>query len=350
MVRPVSGAGRVAARDEFRVLPAERREGDDAGVEPDVADLDDAPDRLAARLARDRHLVDPRAAQLLELVESAGRALLELGLRADHVQVAAVAGVEGQRQAVVTAPRDVPVAHVAEPVVHALAHVAGRPLDLLVRREQLRPELVDRDQPVVRDAPDQRRVAAPAVRIAMLVRLGRDERPALGEPADDLIGGLDGREPVQPTVGVVEPARLVDRHQHRQLVDPAELEVLLPSAGRDVDDSRPLLERDLVPRDHTVRDLTPGTELVERRRVPPADELLAPLPLEEGLLRMARDGEPLAALATPVLGIRLHGGGDVGRQRPRRRRPDHERLVRPVEEGEADEERRVGPVLVDARL
>ena len=132
-------------------------------------------DTLAALLAGDRHPVDPRAAQLLELVEALECALLELGLRADHVQVPARARVERQRQAVVAAPRDVPVAHVAQPVVHALAHVLGHPFDRGVRREQLRTQLVDRDEPVVGDAPDQRRVAAPAMRIAVR-RTGRPRR------------------------------------------------------------------------------------------------------------------------------------------------------------------------------
>ena len=167
--QPFGGAGRISLRDERRVLPAERRERDDAGVEPDVADLDDAAHRLAARLATNRHLVDPGPAQLLELLEPFGRALLELGSRADHVQVAARAGVEGQRQPVVAAPRDVPVAHVVQPVVHALAHVRGRPVDVLVRGEQLWPQLLDGDEPVVREAEDQGRVAAPAVRIGVLV-------------------------------------------------------------------------------------------------------------------------------------------------------------------------------------
>ena len=46
-------ARRVAVRDPFRVLPAERREVDDAGVEPDVADLLDPLDRRRRTLAAD---------------------------------------------------------------------------------------------------------------------------------------------------------------------------------------------------------------------------------------------------------------------------------------------------------
>ena len=188
MRQPARGARRVALRDVLGALPAEGRERDDAGVEPDVADLRDPLDLGAARLAADADLVDPRAAELLEPLDRAGRALLELRLRADHVQVPARAGVEGQREPVVAAARDVPVAHVAQPVVHALAHVGGRPLDRRVRVEQRLAQVVDRDQPVVGHAPDQRRVAAPAVRVAVEVRARLEEEAPLGE-----VGRRSGR-------------------------------------------------------------------------------------------------------------------------------------------------------------
>ena len=219
--QPLRRAGRVALLDVLRALPAERRERHDPGVEPHVADLGDPLDRLVARSAADRHRVDPRPAQLLELLQPGDRALLELPTRADHVQVPARAGIEGQRQAVVAAAGDVPVAHVPEPVVHALAHVGGRPLDGRVRLEQRLAKLVHRDQPVVGDAPDQRRVAAPAVRVAVEVRPGLEQIALLGEAADDLVGRVGRRKAVEPAVGVVEPPRLVDGREHRQVVDRA---------------------------------------------------------------------------------------------------------------------------------
>ena len=246
--QPLRRARGVALGYPFGVLPAERRERDDAGVEPDVADLRDAPHGLVTRLAADRHLVDPRPAELLELLEPGDGALGELGLRADDGDVAALALVDRQRQPVVAAPRDVPVAHVAEPVVHALAHVRRRPLDRGVRVEQRLPQLVDRDEPVVRHPPDERRVAAPAVRVAVLVLSSLEEEARLGEATDDLVGGFRGREPVKPAVRVVEVACLVHRSEHGQVVDPAELEVLLARSRRDVHDAASLLERTRRPR------------------------------------------------------------------------------------------------------
>src|SRR5262249_42979415 len=92
--QPLRRTRRVSLRNPFRVLPAERRERDDARVEPDVADIRDASDLFPARLAADWNVVDPGTVQLLELVETGCRPLLELGPRADHVHVTATAGVD----------------------------------------------------------------------------------------------------------------------------------------------------------------------------------------------------------------------------------------------------------------
>ena len=207
------------SRDVLGALPAEGRERDDPGVEPHVADLGDPLDLVAARLAADPDRVDPRAPELLELVDGAGGALEQLRLRPDHVQLPAGARVERQRQPVVATARDVPVAHVPQPVVHALAHVRRRPLDGRVRVEERLAELLDGEEPVVGDAEDERRVAAPAVRVAVLVEAGVHEQPALGQVADDLVGRVTGGHAVQPAVVVVEAPRLVDGREDRQVVD-----------------------------------------------------------------------------------------------------------------------------------
>ncbi len=67
-----------------------------------------------------------------------------------------------------------------------------------------------------------------------------------------------------------------------------------------------------------------GRERVERAFVPEAGELRSGHHLREGLVGEPRDHHPLAVLAPAVALLRVHGGGDVGRERPRRRRPDHE--------------------------
>ena len=136
---------------------------------------------------------------------------------------------------------------------------------------------VDRDEPVVGDAEDQRRVAAPAVRVAVVDGARLDEQPALLQVADDLARRASSVElAVQPAVLGVEAARLVDGRQHRQVVDartsskssapqPGAMWTM-PGAGRP-STPRPTGSRGARRRARA--------ELVERARVAPADELRA---------------------------------------------------------------------------
>ena len=97
-------------------------------------------------------------------------------------------------------------------------------------------------------------------------------------------------------------------------------------------------------------DLAAGAELVERAAVREPDELLAEDAADEALVGVPGDRDPFAALTQAVLGVGLDRSGDVRRQRPGRRRPDHDGLAVPVEQREAHVQRRVASVLVDARL
>jgi hypothetical protein len=99
-----------------------------------------------------------------------------------------------------------------------------------------------------------------------------------------------------------------------------------------------------------VLDRAAGAQVVERAAVAEPHELLAPHEAVEPLVGIPRDRDPLAVLAQSVLGGGPHGRGDVRRERPRRRRPDDKRFPFAVEQGEAHEERRIGLLLVDARL
>ena len=79
-------------------------------------------------------------------------------------------------------------------------------------------------------------------------------------------------------------------------------------------------------------------QVLEGRVVLEPDEVLAGYDV---VVLAALLGQPPAAVAKPVLGVRLDRGRDVRRQRPRRRRPDHQRLALAVDEREAHVERRV---------
>ena len=122
-----------------------------------------------------------------------------------------------------------------------------------------------------------------------------------------------------------------------------QLEVLRAGARRDVDDPGALGERDLVPRDHPVDDPLLRRQVVERALVLEPDELLTPDdPVVLGVLL----AQSPAAVAQPILRVRLDRRSDVRRQRPRGRRPDDQRLALTVLEREPDVERRMLQLLV----
>ena len=82
----------------------------------------------------------------------------------------------------------------------------------------------------------------------------RDQAAALGEIGHDLLGRLGRREPMQPAEAIVEPARLVHRHDDGKVVYAGQLEILGAAPRCDVDDAGALIHRDLVPTDDAVLD------------------------------------------------------------------------------------------------
>ena len=151
----------------------------------------------------------------------------------------------------------------------------GRPLDRGVGVEQPLAKLLHRDQPVVGDAADERRIAAPAVRVAVLIAARLDQEALLGEPADDLVGGLCRGEAVQPAVVVVEAPRLVDRREHGQIVDGASSKSSWPAPVAMWTMPVPSSSETSSQGIDAVLDPRARAELVERPSVAPADELLA---------------------------------------------------------------------------
>ena len=303
---------------------------------------------------------------------------LQLLPTADDVErPARLAVVDRQRQPVVALLGDHPVAHVEEPVqlplvaeardppdpVHDLHDlVAKRGVHLRLRQLVPRPvvDLAHADVPLVNESEQERRAAAPAVRIAVAVRLDVVEEPPLLEVGQDRLADVGGLAPAQPVEPRVVPAVLVDRPDHRQADLATQLVVLRTAARGDVDDPGPLLLADLGPGDHAVlvarlRERLPDRrQLVERTRVPPAGQL-RPGPLlhdlewsaERLLQGSLAHPEVVAALAhLDVAQVRANGGGDVRGQRPGRRRPDQERLAGPVHQREPHREPWILAVLV----
>ena len=173
-----------------------------------------------------------------------------------------------------------------------------------VRVEQRLPDLVDRDEPVVREPEDQRRMAAPAVRVAVLVRASRDEQAAVLEVADDLLGRLRGREAVQPAVLGIEAARLVDRREH--VAGRAPSRARSPRRRSPARCGRcrcPCRARRRPTGSPDARAAPPGPSASNGPVVARSPTSSAPgTPLGERLLGIARDRDPVAVLEQSVVG------------------------------------------------
>ncbi len=286
------------------------------------------------------------------------------------MRVPARAAPDGQRRAPVALARERPVDVVAEPVAEApVLDVRRVPVDGLVRVEQLLAELRRRDVPRRFRVVEQRRAAAPAVRVGVLVVLDAQQQAACVEVLDQLARQrrvLDEAPGVGLAVaaaralvvgavrldGVVESARVV---AEEQLGGRGDTVVVLAERRREVHDAGSVLGRDeLVEEDRQRaglavargedRPLVAVVALGELGAVEALDDL-GPL-AEDGVDARLRQHVALVADAhARVARARRDGDGDVARQRPRRRRPDEQAVVARRATLAAD-----GQLQVDARI
>ncbi len=242
----------------------------------------------------------------LEILPACDGPLVELVAPTDDLDRAARrAVVDRQRQAPIALLADHPVVHVAEPVELALVAEVRDPADLVdhvhdlvaeagvdllggQRRAWLVVERTHADEPLVDETEDERRPAAPAVRVAVGDRLEPVEAVLALEVLDDRIGDIAHVAARQRAEPVDEDAALVERRDDRQAERLAQLEVLGAAAGGDVDDAGPLVLPDLGPRHDPMlvraiggigraagEGVPDGRQVVERTRVAPADHLAA---------------------------------------------------------------------------
>ncbi len=335
------------------------RERHRAGVEPDVDHLGHAAQRLAAGRRRDLDLVHERA---MRIVERDARELTQLLEGPDADRLARVVAPDRQRRAPVALAAQRPVDVVLQPAPEAaVLDVLGVPLDALVGRQQPVLDLRGRDVPGRLGVVEQRRAAAPAVRVAVEQPLGVVEAAAAAQVLDQvLVGVLDEAAGVR-TDPLVVGAVGAHRIDHVQAVLGAEPEVVLAERDRGVDDAGAVLGRHEVARQHGVALLTVdlGAQEREGRLVAGADHV-GPLEAVDDLRVLSehagheRLGQHLAVRAADVRQLGIDGDGGVGDQRPGRRGPDEQRVAlaqdaRGPGDRVADEHARVLDVLVAER-
>ena len=202
-----------------------------------------------------------------------GRELVEAAVDVDAGVARVVALPDRDRRPPETVPADRPVPRPFQPFAEgAVADVLGYPVDLLVELDHAVLEGRDAHEPRAHRPVDERRVGPPAVRVAVGVVLGLDERAGRPEALDDRRVGLEDLH-----TGVVgdlggEPSRVVDRADDR---DPGRLAgplVVLAEARRHLDDAGALVDGDEVAAEHDEGARRVG-EVGEERPVRPPDEV-----------------------------------------------------------------------------
>ncbi len=328
---------RVTALEQLLVLVrvAPLRERHRARVVPGVDDLRHARGRGAAAVLRagEGDLVDVRAVRVQARLVGA-RQLGQLRAGADDREVVLRAAPDRQRRAPVAVTGQRPVDVVVQPVAEpAVLDRVREPVGVLVLLEQ---PVLDRggaDVPGRLRVVEQRGVAAPAVRVAVLVRQVLEEQAALVEVGGELLVGLLEEDAADQRQVLLEGAVGADRVDHGQAVGAADLEVVLTEGGGLVDQTGAVLGGDVLGVDHVVGGLGELDQL-EGAPVGPAFHLGAGeglpglLPaLAEGLLqqRLGDDQLLLAVRGDDVGDLGVGGDGRVGHQGPRGRRPDGQR-------------------------
>ncbi len=358
---------RVAGLEGLLVLVrvAPLRERHRTRVVPGVDDLGHARGRPAAPVLRagEGDRVDVRAVRVQARLVGAGQ-FGQLGEGADAGEVVVLAAPDRQRCAPVAVAGQRPVDVVVQPVaVPAVLDRVREPVGVLVLREETVLDLRGADVPGGLRVVEKRGVAAPAVRVAVLVRDVLEEQAAAVEVLGELLVGLLEEDAADEGDVLLEGAVRADRVHDRETVGAADLEVVLTEGGGLVDEARAVLGRDVVGVDDEVRRLRELHE-IERALVRPALHLGAREGLAGGLPALAeglgdeRLGDDqllrvLWALRRDDVGdLGVRGDGRVGDQGPGRGRPHQERGLtgeRAGGEREADEHGRVDDRLVALR-
>ncbi len=328
--------GEVAAGREGMVVLRERHR---AAVVPDVHDLGLAVHRAAAA-AGQLHLVHEGAVGIEVLTEGGRRALAQLGVGADGVHaVTGPAAPQGQRRAPVTVARDRPVHVALEPLAEAaVAHALGVPPDARVELQHAVAHVGRADVPGGLGVVEQRRAAAPAVRIGVVVDLGAQQHAPVVEVGDEVrVGLLD--QPAGPRAdGVGEAPVGTDRVRGVEVVAARGGHVVLAEGGRDVDDAGAVVGRHEVGVHHPVgaRQEGEGRVVLPAQELGPGDQALGTSALAEHPLhqRLGQDQGLVAHLDGRVGDLWVDRGGLIGRQRPGRGGP-HQQAAGAVAQGEA---------------
>ena len=148
--------------------------------------------------------------------------------------------------------RNAPVGTRLDHARDALLAPSGNPLHAADRGQRVAAEsrFFHAQEPLRRRAEDHRRLVAPAMRIAVAVRLVVDQFSGLLDRLDDLRVRVENRESFEERRADDKAAVVPDRVVDRQVVAPAHLVVVGAVAGRRVDGAGAGIEGHVLAEDH----------------------------------------------------------------------------------------------------
>lgn len=248
-------------------------------------------------------------------------------------EVVVLAAPDRQRGAPVAVAGERPVDVVVQPVaVPAVLDRVREPVGLLVLLEEAVLDGRGADVPGRLRVVEERGVAAPAVRVAVLVGDVLEEEAALLEVLGELFVRLLEEDAADHRDGLLEGAVRAYRVDDGQAVGAADLEVVLTEGGGLVDQTGAVLGGDVLGVHHVVGGFRELHEL-ERTLIGPALHFGAGEGLAGGLPALAErlgdqrlgDDQLLLAVGRHDVGdLGVRGHGRVGDQCPGGRRPHQE--------------------------
>ena len=299
-----------------RIVPLRKRHG--AGVEPHVHELGNAPHFTAAFAFQD-HVVDVRLMKVQRFGQCGSLTPQFLDAPNRPFLFTLSANPDRNRRAPIAIARDRPILVLFQPVSEtALAGFRRIPVDLLVVGDHVAGVVRRADIPGLPGVIEQRRVASPAMRIAVRISFLLEEQAARLQVGSDL-RIRDFEEFAGIRSGSFDKlAAGVERLNHRQLVLLRSPVIVFAVGRRHMDDAGTIRRRDKVGADDV-----PGL-FVDRKKAEPslvflADQIAAAHALDDfrafrhhrqTILR--KNQEIVFVTNLDVFDVRAHRKRDVG--------------------------------------
>ena len=243
---------------------------------------------------------------------------------------------QGNRHAPAALAGDAPIGTILNHAVNTRLPPVRNPGHLFdfVERPGAQASLVHTDKPLRRGAENNRRLVAPAVRVAVLQRLFMQQRTALLQHFNHMRISLEHMLAGKQLCVRQKLAITADRVVDFEFVATADHIVVLPVTGGGVHTAGAGFGRDMLAKNnwhlaHIKRVLQHHTfQVAASHRGDHA--VVADAPAQHGTFEQ-RLGQQQAFLVRAIrlhydiFQLRMHGHGTIGRERPRRGGPDHQR-------------------------